>query len=99
MHGCQTPFLSLLLLTTKMAFFQCDIDPIYLRENHRQVLPLKQQPPSQIDQQQQQEQQQTSLLITSSKRIFQHLFKTSPDDKRPKTATTDPMNRLVSFHL
>ncbi|GAN04511.1 hypothetical protein MAM1_0065c03971 [Mucor ambiguus] len=81
-----------------MAFFQSDLDPIYLRENHRQVLFSKQQSPSQIDLQQQQ-QQQPSLFITSSKRVFQHLFKTSPDDKRPNTATTDPMNRLVSFHL
>ncbi|KAL9545546.1 hypothetical protein MBANPS3_007096 [Mucor bainieri] len=59
------------------------------------VLSMEQQSSSQIDLQQ----QQPSLFITSSKRVFQHLFKTSPDDKKPKTATTDPMNRLVSFHL
>ncbi|KAK4513439.1 INCENP_ARK-bind domain-containing protein [Mucor velutinosus] len=80
-----------------MAFFQSDLDPIYLRENHRQVLFSKQQSSSQIDQQHLQ--QQPSLFITSSTRVFQHLFKTSPDEKKPKTATTDPMNRLVSFHL
>ncbi|OAD07750.1 hypothetical protein MUCCIDRAFT_104689 [Mucor lusitanicus CBS 277.49] len=62
------------------------------------VLFSKQKLSSQMDQQQQQL-PQPSLFITSSKRAFQHLFKTSPDDKKPRTATTDPMNRLVSFHL
>lgn len=80
-----------------MTFLQSDLDPIYLRENHRQALPLKQSS-NQIDQQQHQ-QQQSTLLITSSNRIFQHLFKTSSNDKKPKTITTDPINRLVSFHL
>ncbi|OBZ82977.1 hypothetical protein A0J61_08973 [Choanephora cucurbitarum] len=71
-----------------MAFFQTDIDPIYLREQHRKVMTTEKQPIKQASQ------------IPQHQTLFQILFSTTPFEIKPRsTITTDSMNRLVSFYL
>lgn len=80
-----------------MAFFQTDLDPIYLREKHRETLPLKLNN-GMVTKQQQQTMMATPTYFTTTK-IFHYLFKGSPIKENCSRITSDPMNRLVSFHL
>lgn len=68
-----------------MAFSQIDIDPIYLREQHKQNTTEKPKP----------ETKRPEI------HILKQLFLKNPvtDEKKTKNITTDPINRLISFHL
>jgi hypothetical protein len=81
-----------------MAFFQGDLDPIYLREQYKQVCSTKHGDRlSETLQTRQEQVEQTSSFTTTN--LFHHLFKRSLNEPKATTITTDPMNRLVSFHL
>lgn len=70
-----------------MTFFQADVDPIHLREKHQDNVPLK--PNSTLPT------QPSSTLVG---KLFQNFFKGSTNNTNSRI-TSDPMNRLVSFHL
>lgn len=74
-----------------MAFFQTDIDPIYLREEHREISPI-------MSIQTQAKSVQTNTPLVTTKLLFHQLFKGSVNESS-QSITSDPMNRLVSFHL
>jgi hypothetical protein len=87
-----------------MAFFQTDLDPIYLREKHREILPRKHN----NDMVSKQQQQLATITTTNSNtipsnfattKIFHHLFKGSSVNEKCSSITSDPINRLISFHL
>lgn len=83
-----------------MAFFQTDLDPIYLREKHRDTLPRKHN----TDMVSKQQQQLATITTTmpsnfATTKIFHHLFKGSSVNEKCSSITSDPINRLVSFHL
>lgn len=80
-----------------MAFFQTDLDPIYLREQHRDTLPRKTNLAMTTSQPQEQHLSKTPTPLTTTK-LFQHFFKGSYKEKQP-SVTSDPMNRFISFHL
>lgn len=86
-----------------MAFFQTDLDPIYLREQHRgDTLLVKKNPAMTTSATTPHSQTQEHLsklpaTLTATK-LFQHFFKGSIKEKQP-SVTSDPMNRFISFHL
>lgn len=75
-----------------MAFFQTDLEPIYLRENHnRQKLIVKNS-------------KQTSSTQPTHENTYKWSFEsffgiTKNNDSSKSQITTESMNRLVSFHL
>lgn len=82
-----------------MTFFRTDI---HLAQNNQDTLPM-----TYLQAQQQQQQSSSSTTTTTSTttnppavvtKLFQHLFKDSTN-KTDTRITSDPMNRLVSFHL
>lgn len=86
-----------------MAFFQTDLDPIYLREQHRDTTYLVKTNPAMTTTTtttHSQAQEQLSKLPTTltTTKLFQHFFKGSIKEKQP-SVTSDPMNRFISFHL
>lgn len=83
---------------SKMAFF-LDLDPLHLREQHNNNNNNKEETASRkhIKQQLQQQQQQVASFTTT--KIFHHSFKGSIVGEDRSRITSDPMNRLVSFHL
>lgn len=90
-----------------MAFFQGDLDPIYLREQHKKQVDstskhntdqLSPENLQILEQQQQQQQVEQTIPFTTTK-LFHHYFQRSRKDPKETSITTDPMNRLVSFHL
>lgn len=74
-----------------MSFFQTELDTMYLREEHRGLLPML-SPETQV------KAVQGHAPITT-KLIFHRLFKSSVVNETKQNITSDPMNRLVSFHL
>lgn len=79
-----------------MTFFRTDIDPIHLGQNNQDILPMAYNAPMQ--EQQQQSSTNTTNPPAIVTKLFQHLFKGSTN-KTDTRITSDPMNRLVSFHL
>jgi hypothetical protein len=77
-----------------MAFFQTDLDPLYLREKHRDT--LQQRPINNIASSTQEEMQQSRKKHEFK---FSDIFKSSTSLQEGPRITSDPMNRLVSFHL
>ena len=74
-----------------MAFFQTDLDPIYLREKHNKVtLPSPLDSKSTLP--------RTVPVSLTTTLLLQHFFK-DPLHTERRTITADPMNRLLSFHL
>jgi hypothetical protein len=80
-----------------MSFFQGDLDPIYLREQYRQVCLIKHS--DKLSEGLKTRQQQVEQSSFTTTKLFHHLFKRTLNEPKPTTITTDPMNRLVSFHL
>ncbi|KAG2235810.1 hypothetical protein INT48_003922 [Thamnidium elegans] len=78
-----------------MTFFQTDIDPILLRQKHQDILPMTYNASMQAQQQQSSLSTNPPAIVT---KLFQHLFKGSTN-KTDTRITSDPMNRLVSFHF